>query len=297
MLRSVHGSSGFHQDLLPGIEMGASAGYASPLVSRQLADCGRVFASSPLPSRFSALVVTGPGHCDKWEKSDLQPSTQVPYLGMVIDTSQEMMLPSEARMSRFQDLAIRFHALPSPARMWQQLPGHMASLECFLPRGHRRMHHRHWRLKDLWSPMSDTPSLPAHLLPERAEVVRWWLQEDRWLAGISLQVPPPSLLLFTDAPLSGWGAHLLDLTASRVWSQEERFLHINVLEMWAVVLALAAFFPQLCGQSVVLMSNNATTKIPHLTTGFRSSNSVDNRIHRKARIPIWLTLQIYNFTL
>ena len=38
---------------------------------------------------------------------------------------------------------------------------------------------------------------------------------------------------------------------------EESVKHINVFEMKAVLLALAAFLPQLLGQSVVLMSDNA----------------------------------------
>ena len=37
-----------------------------------------------------------------------------------------------------------------------------------------------------------------------------------------------SLLLCTDALLSGWGAHFLDLIAASVWSQEERVPHIKV---------------------------------------------------------------------
>ena len=60
-----------------------------------------------------------------WEKLDLQPSTWMQYLVMVIDTSRESAFPSETRMSRFRDLAAGFLALPSPpARMWQQLLGH-----------------------------------------------------------------------------------------------------------------------------------------------------------------------------
>ena len=43
-----------------------------------------------------------------------------------------------------------------------------------------------------------------------------------------------------------------------VWSHEESSLHINVLEMKAVVLALASFLPQLSDQSVVLMRDKAT---------------------------------------
>ena len=87
-----------------------------------------------------------------WEKSDLHPSTHVQYLDMLIDTSLEKVFPSEARLSQFQEVATSFLALPSPpARMWQQLLGHMASLEHFLPRGRLRMRPLQWRLKDFWS--------------------------------------------------------------------------------------------------------------------------------------------------
>ena len=50
----------------------------------------------------------------------------------------------------------------------------------------------------------------------------------------SLQVPLPSLLLYTDASATDCGTHLLDLTATGLWSWEERGLHINMLEMKAI---------------------------------------------------------------
>ena len=141
-----------------------------------------------------------------WEELDLQLSTRLQYLGTVIDFSQERVFPSEARMSQFWDLAAGFLALPSPpARMWQQLLGQKASLEPFLPGGHSRMRPLQWQLKELWFPMLDAPSLLVPLSPECAEAVCWWLQEERWVAGVPLQVPPPSLFLHIDASLLGWG--------------------------------------------------------------------------------------------
>ena len=78
------------------------------------------------------------------------------------------------------------------------------------------------------------------------------------MPGVPLHVLPLSLSLYIDTSLSGWGAHLLNLTTSGVWSEEESQGHINVLEMRAVELALVSFLPQLAGQSVVLMSDNAS---------------------------------------
>ena len=93
------------------------------------------------------------------------------------------------------------------------------------PHGFAAMCPLQWRLKDQWSPMVDDPAVQIPLLQECVEAVRWWLQEDRWVLNVPLQAPPPFLLLHTDASLSGWGAHLLDLTALGVWSQEECAAH------------------------------------------------------------------------
>ena len=86
----------------------------------------------------------------------------------------------------------------------------------------------------------------------------WWLVEERLLGGVPLRSPPPDLHLFSDASLSGWGAHLLDQYTSGVWTEEESRLHINLLELKAVWLALQAFQHRVAGQTVALLCDNAT---------------------------------------
>ena len=164
------------------------------------------------------------------------------------------MFLSEARLVYFRAVATSFLLLPSPpACMWQQVLGHMASQERFLPRGHSHMRPLLWRLKVHWYPLVDDPAVQIPLSQQCVEAVRWWLQEDRWVFGVPLQVPPPSLLMHTDVSLLGWGAHLLYLTALCVWSKEEGSVH-----MMAVYQALATLLPQLSGQSVVLLTDNTT---------------------------------------
>ena len=70
--------------------------------------------------------------------------------------------------------------------------------------------------------------------------------------------PPPEMQLFSDASRRGWGAHLQELVASGVWTDDERNLHINLLELRAVLLALLAFQDRLMGHRVALMSDNTT---------------------------------------
>ena len=154
-------------------------------------DNGLIVAESlPLLFHICDLVLQlfqGLGIVINWEKLDLQPTTRVQYLGMVIDTSRERVFPSYTQLSRFLVLAVKFLTLPSPpARMWQQLLGHIASQECFPPRGRSPMPPLQWRLKDFLFPMSDAPSLPVPLSLECTEAIRWWLKEDKWLAGVLL---------------------------------------------------------------------------------------------------------------
>ena len=73
-----------------------------------------------------------------------------------------------------------------------------------------------------------------------------------------LDVPEARARLFTDASESGWGAHLDDLQTSGSWSTREATLHINHLEMLAVLYALRAFRVQLTGLTVQLMSDNCS---------------------------------------
>ena len=71
-----------------------------------------------------------------WKKLDILPSTCLQYLGMVIDASLESVFPSQNRLSWFREVATSFLLLPpQPARLWQQLLGHMSSLERLLPGG------------------------------------------------------------------------------------------------------------------------------------------------------------------
>ena len=53
------------------------------------------------------------------------------------------------------------------------------------------------------------------------------------LIGCPLHAEEHNLLLFTDASVKGWGAHLGELTVRGIWSDTEANLHINILELKA----------------------------------------------------------------
>jgi len=78
--------------------------------------------------------------------------------------------------------------------------------------------------------------------------------------GCGTTPPPTELSLFTDASLSGWGAHLDrgDSSIKGVWTVEESKFPINHLEMMTVILAVRAYLPKFRGKRVSLFCDNAT---------------------------------------
>ena len=100
----------------------------------------------------------------------------------------------------------------------------------------RRLHMRpiQWHLKNNWRVPEKVIPIPKSLHPH----LQWCLQEDRVLSGQPLHPIKHALQIFTDASKEGWGAHLNERTARGSWSIPESKLHINYLELKAVLLAL-----------------------------------------------------------
>ena len=64
--------------------------------------------------------------------------------------------------------------------------------------------------------------------------LEWWLVPGRLQLGFSVTRVNPHLDFWSDASDMGWGVHLLDNSASVLWSPEEAILPINARELLAV---------------------------------------------------------------
>ena len=78
------------------------------------------------------------------------------------------------------------------------------------------------------------------------------------MKGADLHPKDHSIQLFTDASNEGWGAHLDQNSTKGLWSDREKRLHINVLELKAVSLALRDFKDQCQNQTVLVATDNST---------------------------------------
>ena len=112
-----------------------------------------------------------------------------------------------------------------------------------------------------WRPKKDPLDLLIPLLPPLLPHLRWWLNREILSCGVPISHPDPTVHLLTDASLEGWGAHLepLGIMMSGKWSQAEKQLHINNLELMAVSLALRQSLTHVKSQCVMVASDNTTT--------------------------------------
>ena len=191
------------------------------------------------------------------EKSMMEPSQVITYLGVKIDSKTFWAFPSEKRISNALSLLTEFLSCNiKPAKAWQCLLGHMSSLEKLVPGARLRMRTMQFHLYQEWdrSSPSSLIQIPQHV---RLDLL-WWNNKDRLSKGISLAPKNPHLQLFSDASREGWGAVLGDLQMSGRWTEEDKKLHINLLELKAIWLALQQAEHLVRGKVIAVFSDNRT---------------------------------------
>ena len=165
---------------------------------------------------------------------------QVKDLGFIVNLKKSELKPSQ----RFDFLGYHFLldlALVKPTQdRWTKL---------------QEMFH-HWKY-----PMPlDT------LIPWNQKMIRhgeWWLDPQNVLQGEHLHPKEHEKLIFTDASNAGWGAHSGQNSTGGLWSLSEKHLHINLLEMKAVLLALQ-FFKTDCRNNQVLITSDNTSVVAYI---------------------------------
>ena len=258
LFRTVDRSPGLYQGLPSRVGVGSLARDSTSSVRGRLVGSCLLGVGSQAGGPVPALALSHPRDCDKREVGSCPlADCEIPWHDHRYRGQQGF--PSLARVEKFLTVAERFCSMASPlAQLWQVVLGHLASLEQLVPHGCLRMRSLQWHLKAHWSPKTDLPSPLVPLLQEARRDLSWWMVKDHLLTGVRFGTPAPDLHLYSDASCSGWGAHLLDQRVSGVWSDQEKLLHINLLEMKALFLALQSVREDVIGHHVSVMYDNLT---------------------------------------
>ncbi|XP_066524828.1 uncharacterized protein [Hoplias malabaricus] len=193
------------------------------------------------------------------KKSSLIPSQKLSFLGLEICSLSSRACLSERRICALRDGLAQFQlGRKLRVRQFLQLLGQMASAIAVVPLGLLLM--RAFQRWLLFHRLIASRQLGKRIVVTRAcmTALSPW-RESRLLC----QGSPIGRVLFrkvvsTDASLTGWGAVFDQLAVKGAWSLAQRSHHINCLELLAVHLALKHFLPVLCGQHVLVRTDNTT---------------------------------------
>ena len=192
------------------------------------------------------------------EKSELKPTQVFSFVGYEYHLDSAFVRPTHERWLKLQDLILRLKSKRVlTARCLMSLIGLLASTEKMVPEGRLHMRPFQFHLKEHWR----YPQSLDNLLPWTEAIVvhlDWWQNPSNVMKGADLNPKDHSIQLFTDASNEGWGAHLDQNSTKGLWSEREKRLHINVLELKAVSLALRDFKDQCQNQTVLVATDNST---------------------------------------
>jgi ribonuclease HI len=206
------------------------------------------------------------------EKSELIPKQDFVFLGVFFDLLHGLVRPTTEHGNGLLQLVNAFlNSRSQPAVRWQSLIGTIVAQERFIHLGRFYLRPIQWHLASHWSQRKDSPLQQVPVTPDIAQVLSWWTDPVHLWSGVPLHRPTPTVRLFTDASTQGWGAHCEGSTFQGLWSTQESTLHINVLEMRAVLLAIEQLEP--APGSVLLVATDNSTVVAYVNKqgGLRSS--------------------------
>ncbi|XP_070519715.1 uncharacterized protein [Cardiocondyla obscurior] len=209
---------------------------------------------------ISINLLSSLGFCVNYKKSQLIPSTTCKYLGFVFDScKQSISIPMQRRerlLRVIPDMALRSEC---SLRDFASMIGSLISICPAVQYGllYTKMFERakFLALRDCDDNYSARMKIPSHLCSD----FNWWI---RTLSKPDLSNTIRSghfvREIFSDASLNGWGAAYGVSKAHGWWSEEDRRLHINALELKAAFNAILCFACDLSDCNLLLRIDNTT---------------------------------------
>jgi hypothetical protein len=192
-----------------------------------------------------------------WDKSLLEPTQIIEFLGVTIDSAH---MQFQVPRNKVRDTLTLLHALLkkplcSPREMAQVI-GKLNSLnDSVLPTRRRYRTLQIWKTSVLEGQNWDqaTP-IPTNVKDE----LQWWLDNLEKSNGRGIIQQPKDVDLYTDASGSGWGATLGSNVARGSWDLITKSCSNNVRELKAILMAVRSFLPQLAHKVVQVHTDNTT---------------------------------------
>jgi len=195
------------------------------------------------------------------EKSCLNPSQSLTFIGVALDSVTMRACPSAQRLDDILQLLPLFKGGRSLSYiLFLRLLGKLAAASTVVPLGLLSLRPLQRWLNGLHLDPKWHRHRKIRVSQQCLSTLSPWRRRSYMSRGVAMgSVPFRRETVTTDASLSGWGAVWQNRTARGLWSALDCTDHINVLELRAVHLALRHFLPYLKGRHVLVRSDNTTT--------------------------------------
>ena len=211
--------------------------------------------------QFILSLINSLGLIINYEKSDIVPAQVFTFIGMEFLTHIYIVRVPQTRQMKILDSVRVFSQKTSvSAKDFLSLLGQLNAAADPVMLGRLHLRPLQMSLHNQWKPQKFPLCHRIGMTTKILQHLKWWLQEDLYRQGIPLKIDPPSHTIFTDASLSGWGAHVEPegLLFHGVWTEDQSRLHINVLEMKAFFLSLTRAVHKVKNSTVFVSTDNTT---------------------------------------
>ena len=211
--------------------------------------------------QFILSLIISLGLIINYEKSDLVPAQVFTFIGMEFLTHANIVrVPQTRQMKILETVRMVSQKISISVRDFLSLLGQLNAAADFVMLGRLHLRPLQMSLHNQWQPQKLPLCHQICMTTEILQHLKWWLQEDRYHQGVPLKIDPPSHTIFTDASLSGLGAHVEPegLLFHGLWTEDQSRLHINVLEVKAIFLSLSRAAHKVKNSTVLVSTDNTT---------------------------------------
>ncbi|XP_056269652.1 uncharacterized protein LOC130193228 [Pseudoliparis swirei] len=195
------------------------------------------------------------------QKCSLPPSQSITFISIALDSAAMRARPSRQRVDDIlRNLTLFRGGRRLPYILFLRLLGKLTAASAVIPLGLLSLRPLQRWLNSLHLEVTCHRHRRVEVSQQCLRALSPWRERAYLSGGVPMgMVPSRREVVTTDASLSGWGAVWQNRTAQGQWSAQDHTEHINVLELWAVHLALKQFLPFLAGKHILVRSDNTPT--------------------------------------
>ncbi len=196
------------------------------------------------------------GFMINWEKSVLTPNRQMEFLGFMVDSTKfSLSLPEDKITNIRKECKSLLRLESSSIRVASSLLGKLQATYLAVREAPLRLRALQREKIQTWF-RTHSYEAKMQLTQEVKEDLLWWVTNLSRNCTCTIQVRTPTLIIESDASLTGWGAFCEGSGTGGAWSKEESMKHINELEIMAAFWALKAFASSIRDTTILLRMDN-----------------------------------------